>query len=336
MGYRYEFYEADYLKAFLEKLDVEVSIKKRKHPNSDVYAFYSVNNQDLIVEYKRQIQPHNVLDIIAKLKSYGKDEALMVVSDYITPSAKSMLKEKEINYLDQAGNIYLKLGQFLIFIEGEKNASPSEQEKYQHRAFTKTGAAVVFQFLMDHELVNAPQRRIAEFSNVSLGTIPKVFNQLEAENYIIRLDGKKRKLINSKGLLEKWVSVFNDKLLPSLHLQNCRFNKGNEKDFFRQAKLKGDTQWGGEPAAARLTNYLLPEKITVFSELTKPKLAKNYRLLPDGNGSIVVYQKFWNHTTANNDTVHALIVYAQLLGDGDSRNLETAEIIYKQYIEPKL
>ena len=39
--------------------------------------------------------------------------------------AKIILKEKGINYLDGAGNIYLKLKNLLIQIEGNKNPSPS-------------------------------------------------------------------------------------------------------------------------------------------------------------------------------------------------------------------
>lgn len=331
-----EYYRTDYLKEFLDKQDISVSVKKLKHPNKAVDAIYKINGQILLVVYKRQIQPQNILNVIEQLKGYANDEALMVVAEYITPNAKTILKEKGINYLDGAGNIYLKLNDVLLFIDSKKSIPPNEQNKYQQRAFTKTGAAVVFQFLMDHELVNAPQRTIAEYANVSLGTVPKVFNQLEDEGYIIKINEKQRQLSNTKKLLDKWVEVLNDKVLPGYFMQKARFTKGDELDFFKQTKLMEDTLWGGEAAAAKITEYLIPEDITLFTELKPSTLAKSYKLVPDKNGSIKVYHKFWNHGETRLQSIHPLLVYAQLVGSGDSRNLETAALIYKHHIEPEL
>jgi hypothetical protein len=263
-------------------------------------------------------------------------ENVMVIAEYITPEAKKQLKEKQINYLDSAGNIYLKLPPLFLDIDTHKVTPPTSGAKYQQRAFTKSGAAVVFQFLIDHNLVNATQRTIAEYANVSLGTIPKVFNQLEAEGYIIKLNAKERKLKDVKQLLDKWVDVFNARLLPALQSYTCKYGNGNEIDFFQNAKLFNEAQWGGEAGAAKITSYLIPENISIFTELPKRKLPFKLNLFPDSNGQIKVYEKFWKHTTANGNTVHPIIIYAMLIGTRDSRNLETAELIYKQYIEPKL
>lgn len=319
----------EYLEEILHELSPEIEIVKTRDDSSDIEQI-KIKGNKIKIYTVRQFYPKSMMFIPEWEKN------VIVIADYITPKAKELLKEKRINYLDGAGNIILKLPNLIIAIDDKKNQPVSEHQKYSHRAFTKSGAAVIFQFLQDPNLINAPQRTIAEYSNVSLGTIPKVFDQLEAEGYIAKLNNKERVIKDNKELLDKWVEVFNDKLLPSLHLQNCKYGNDHEIDFYHEAQMHEDTQWGGEPGAAKLTEYLIPEKISIFTELPKNELIKRYRLLPDPHGPIVVYKKFWKHTTAQNETVHPIIIYAMLLGDGDSRNIETAQMIYRNFIEPNL
>ncbi len=54
-----------------------------------------------------------------------------------------------------------------------------------------------------------------------------------------------------------------------------------------------ETQWGGESAAALLTKQLSPEIHTLYTSETNDNLIKNYRLVPDTNGNIMVYERFW-------------------------------------------
>ena len=60
------------------------------------------------------------------------------------------------------------------------------------------------------------------------------------------------------------------------------------------------------------------------------------RLRKDPNGNIKIYKAFQenkkNDQLKLNDIVDPIIIYADLLATGDPRNLETARIIYDQYI----
>ena len=64
-------------------------------------------------------------------------------------------------------------------------------------------------------------------------------------------------------------------------------------------------------------------------------MVKRLRLRGDPNGPIEVVQAFWNMDFffENFPTVPLHLIYADLLGSNDSRNLLVAKQIYKQVIE---
>jgi hypothetical protein len=62
---------------------------------------------------------------------------------------------------------------------------------------------------------------------------------------------------------------------------------------------------------------------------------KNYRLVPDVNGNVKVYKKFWENEEMNNNVVHPLLAYTDLINKGDRRCTETAEKIYDELLQNK-
>ena len=64
------------------------------------------------------------------------------------------------------------------------------------------------------------------------------------------------------------------------------------------------------------------------------ELIKNYHLMPDKKGEIEVLEMFWNKQEG--ETVPPILVYADLMIEGGKRNKETAEKIYREYIQPNL
>ena len=61
----------------------------------------------------------------------------------------------------------------------------------------------------------------------------------------------------------------------------------------------------------------------------------NYRLLPDDEGEIWVYDMFWN-TNFNDKTAPKQLVYADLMITEDKRCKETAKLIFNEYIQPNI
>ena len=60
----------------------------------------------------------------------------------------------------------------------------------------------------------------------------------------------------------------------------------------------------------------------------------NYRLLPDDEGNIWVYDKFW--TMDFNNIAPAELVYTDLMINDDKRSKETAKLIFDEYIQPNI
>lgn len=323
-----------HLKEILEQQALDVTFKELPTGTGKIDAVIKLNDQLLYLETKREITPVNLSKVLEEIKTRIKDNNILLAGEYITPKAKELLRKKEVNYLDSAGNIYLKLHRLLIHIEGK--SAPTVPGKYKSRAFSKAGGAVVFQFLRDPQLVNEPQRLIAKYADVSLGTIPKVFEGLHKEKYLIKLDKNNWELSNKEELLLKWTEVLREKILPSKFLGNYKPAGRNMQQMLAEKEIRATGyKWGGEPAAALLTNYLIAEKFSLFVS-TKVDIIKKYKLVPSPTGELELYEKFWNHPEDDLPYVHPILIYAQLMATGESRNIETAEIILNEHIRPNL
>lgn len=327
--------QIELLAEILKNQDPKLRVKTLKRQNQGVDVVVSIKENLVLVEVKTQILPQDIQAIRNVYAHYPTDEVKLVIADYISPNAKKILLDEKIGYLDKAGNIDLRLPDWYIHIEGKKNIPLSETKKYRQRAFTKSGAAVIFQFLINPESVNEPQRTIAERAMVSLGTIPKVIEQLLEEGYVIKKDNQTKKLVQYEKLLNRWVDVANRKLIPANYIQRFKPLKGDELSFFKNG-LSHDSQWSGEAGAAKLTKYLRPEKISFFTTFTQKEVMFRYELKPSEDGPITVYKKFWNDNFVNKEWVDPVLIYAQLIQSTDSRNQETAQLIFNDYIKPKL
>ncbi|WP_081048754.1 type IV toxin-antitoxin system AbiEi family antitoxin [Myroides odoratimimus] len=88
-------------------------------------------------------------------------------------------------------------------------------------------------------------------------------------------------------------------------------------------------QIGGELAASKLTNYLIPKDYEIYYSEDLIDIAKQFKLIPDNNGNLKIYNKFWidNNESYNQTLASNLIIYADLIGTNNDRNRETAQII---------
>lgn len=303
--------------------------------------------------------PHGAGTIAAEIKKWGQQANLgalinqinalpmngMLVTDYVNPNMAQKLKDAEVPFMDTAGNAYINQPPLFVFITGKK-ANETLVKEGRNRAFDATGLKVVFGFLCNKELVNAPYREIAERTNVANGTVGWVINGLKEAGFIQNIGKKKgRRLTNIRKLLDRWVQTYPEKLRPKLTIGE--FTAPDPYWWETTNINQYEAYWGGEIAAEKYTRYLKPEVATVYiPEKNAGKFigAMRFRKAVDRGGRkrnvVRLYQPFWNtdvtlqQQKANADlhAVEPIIVYADLLATGDSRNLETARIIYDKYI----
>ena len=284
------------------------------------------------VEAKNQLRIIH-LPKIFDLKKEFKD--LLVVAEIIYPNIREKLKAEGVNYIDVAGNVFITAGNNIIYIDGKKNEE-IEKPPITDRAFNKTGLILIFHFLHKEEFINLPYRHIATTYNIAIGNVTYIFKNLEKLGYIRKIEDQNFKLLNKEGLLQKWIQHYPLKLKPHLHLGNFIPWGMNIRDW-KTIKLEPRTAlWGAEPAANLLTNYLVPAELTIYTIKNKTDLVTNLKLIPEPNGFLKVYRKFWEFKDDDRKTVPPILIYADLLNTGDPRNIETAQKIYEQYIKEQL
>ena len=261
----------------------------------------------------------------------------MLVTKYVTPQVAEILKETGTPFLDTAGNAYLNEPPLFIFIKGNK---PAERDtaKPPIRAFRPTGLQVVFALLCNPDLEKAQYREIADAADVALGTVGWVMRDLRQMGILIEMGNRGRRLIQKEKLLARWATEYPEQLRPKKLLGTF---KATNTDWWKATELPGpDTYWGGEIAAAKLTQHLKPQRATIYTPELKVLfewLIKN-RIRQDPDGNIEIVRKFWKFEPdwEYPNLTHPVLIYADLLATADARNIETAKIIYDTEIAERI
>lgn len=313
--------------------DLQMKVKWKDTVNKEYDGELVIKTNDyetgLKADYKREIKKHNLVQIL-DLKARYDD--LIVLADIIYPEIKDTLKKNNINYIDGAGNMYLRTKNLYCYIKGNRNEIP--EDKFKGRLFGKGGLKIIFALLVNEDLLNEPYRIIADKTETALGTVTYIMKELMTNGYTIFINKNVLKLKNKKDLMDRWITGYEDKLKKTLFTGKFRF-KNNE---WMNIKFESNkTLWGGEPATEILTNYLNPQIFTIYTKEETKDLTRNYHLIPDTNGNINIYKIFWNfeYAKVNKNTVPPLLIYADLLNTGENRNLEVAKLIYEKYLQDK-
>jgi hypothetical protein len=157
-----------------------------------------------------------------------------------------------------------------------------------------------------------------------------VITDLKDLGFLVDMGKRGRRLANRAKLVERWVTAYPEQLRPKLLIG--RYRAANPEWWMKVELKKYQACWGGEIAAARLTQYLRPEQVTIYTREKPAELLLTNRLKKDPDGDVEILEAFWQ---IDKDQVHPdlappLLVYADLMATGEPRNVETARKIYEQ------
>lgn len=312
-----------------------------KGRKADARVTIDANGQayDYIAEVKQVDRFATLAEVKYQLGWHA--EKLLLVAPRITIETAEKCRELDLQFIDTAGNAYLRQPGLFVLVKGLK---PAGTEGFQWKEEgakgkgTATNLRMIFALLCKPELLNAPYRDIKNVAGIALGAVGWVFFDLNARG--LALGGKKkddRVLVERQKLIQEWVTNYPIKLRPKL---NPRKFTAPTKDWWKTVVItRYNAQWGGEAAAEKLTGYLRPEKLTVYFHTKEEKnnLTKfvvEHKLRADPQGDIEILDAFWDFQDEieMTETAPPLLVYADLLATLDSRNLETAKLIYDKYI----
>lgn len=306
-----------------KQIDAEITIEgyKKIHFAAEVKPWVQQANFGALVNQVKQLPGKGIL-----------------VADYVNPTMADKLRDLDIPYIDAVGNAYINEKPIYILVKMTKgqaneidNLKGLMNTQTRGRAFNPAGLKVVYLFLTDGKMLNAPYREIAYKADVALGAIGEVIKDLKQGGYLIDIKDKARRLTRKEKLLEKWVDAYLEKLRPKLEVGTF---KAENPMWWRRVKndiTNYGAKFGGEVATHEIAGYITPQEITIYLEDGDgADLFKEYKFKKDPKGDIHVYRAFWSgerNTPKIDETdfVNPLITYADLIGTGDIRNLEAAE-----------
>ncbi|MDR0795730.1 MAG: hypothetical protein LBE79_06730 [Tannerella sp.] len=292
-----------------------------------------IKNERFVVDVKPEITQGNKGIVLRQLKEASREENLpiLLIAKYIPSAIAKSFVEDGVSYIDAAGNCNIRQNSLLLIIEGKKVERLPKTN--QPRAFQEAGIKLIFCLLVNTDNIDKSFRELSELSQIALGSVSTIIQELVDLKFILKTKNKKV-LKNKPELLQRWVIAYNDVLRPKLFIKKMSFiNKSdyanwNNLDLF---SFSEKTLWGGECAASILTKSITPANYTIYTDQTWQSVGKTLKLIPDEDGKVELLRLF--NRPEEEHIVSPLLIYADLMNSGESRNLETAEIILNNELQ---
>lgn len=273
-------------------------------------------------EVKKAISNANIFAVIDRMKDESRESnmPMILITENIYPKLANTLADSQINWIDKAGNCDIRHKNLTITIAGQKGAMPT-----QRKTVAKTSEAnikLILFFLQNPESINWTYREIQEKTQLSLGTITKTFDLLKAKHYLVQTENG-RKISMREELIEWWQQQYNEFLKPKLLINRMSFRNPEQRKNWKNLPLPEGMCWGGDCGANLMDGYLIPGDYEIYSDVVSSLLLRTGAVTPTPDGEIRIYKKFWIGKSEQNHAP-ALVVYADLMGTGDSRCHEAA------------
>jgi hypothetical protein len=311
-----------------------VKADRRTKDGADAYVRIGQGGERQVyaVEVKRWLTPGQIGQVAARLRTL--EQPAMLIADYVTPPVAEQLKALNVLFADAEGNAYLRGKTFLVWVTGRRAAERRRAPRAQ-RAYQPTGLQLLFALLCNPAWIDLNYRELAGRAGVAHGTVGWVMRDLAEGGFLVEVGThrtRRRKLRNRRALLDRWVEAYLRTLRPQTLIGRYR---AEQPEWWKTADLrKHNALLGGEPAGAVLTGHLKPGIATVYLAGVPARLIVEHRLKPATDGNVELRRRFWpfDQQWEHPDLTPPLLVYADLLGTGDARCIETAQRVFDGHL----
>ncbi len=280
--------------------------------------------------------------VIHQLKTTPSPQnaAPLLISYYVAPSMAALLKKKQIEYADCAGNLYLNQTPLYIDISGRKHATKAP---VTDRLFRASGLKLIYLFLRNRKTINTTYRTLADDAGIALGSIGSLFKELEKRGNLVIDDAGEKQLVAIEELLQRWQLGYLETLQPNLLLQQCRLAAGEDLSHLRQRlkqlNLGSEVLLGGELGAALMTRGPQPRSAVLFVDAKQHlKIMLQLHLTPDPQGEITLLQPFGRQCRWTGLQPEGLALADPLLTFADLKARDEKDMatqLYQQYLTPR-
>jgi hypothetical protein len=306
--------------------DVEVRLGPARDDSAD--AVLVIANEAPPVDYDVQVKSTVTPATLTGLGARAH-RRLVLFTPRLTPAVMDACRRLGVSCADADGNVYLRATASVIDIQGRpvgRSRTLTRQDERRTRLSSRSGLQVLFVLLAAPDFLDQPMRSIASASDVSLGTVAGVFDEL-AKRRNLTTTTRGKSLRQTHELLDLWAEGYRTRLHAQLRLG--RFDAGSHEWWraSRDAVRDAGGQWGSETALWAMGANLRPARGIVYVDAVPPTLVAALRLRRDdrADAPAELRRRFWaTSALAESDTVPPLLIYADLLADGDPRLIEAA------------
>lgn len=314
-------------------------------PDAIVTIHTAAGTDRYAAETKTQVTSQSVSSVLSHLTHLGTADGTraMLLTTYATPAVADALAARGIAYADTVGNAHLNGPAAYALIRGHRAKRTSARS-----GLTATDLDLVFALLSRPNLLEAPLRRIAEATGISLGKVSTTLQTLEDLRFV-QTRKKRRHLRDPERLLRRWEVGYLEVVRPRLQPSPWRLPPGATLDDVRHRALElSDVLIGGEFAADAFTNSLKAGTLTVHTASgTTKRVAVDLRLRPQGSAEpeIFLVERFLPgldragvtpRTDGTEALAHPILARAELLALGGDRLREIADRLRDEVILPRL
>lgn len=255
---------------------------------------------------------------------------LLVSSEFTDASARG-LADAGVSFLDELGNACLALdGRTVLFARAADPGHtqrrlthtnhPSPRRAAGALALNRASHRVAFALLANPELAGRPVRALAAAARASVGTVHNTLAQLAEAGLL--LDGQ---LHHAGRLLDAWAEAYRRLTIRPLAPRTLYAPDAQWSDILL-AQPESGVMLGGISAAAALDNHVRATDGIVYATALGPAVTL-LRLKTDPTPfRVEVRERFWGEAlpTPQPGVVPTVLIYGDLLRDGDARSLDVA------------
>lgn len=254
---------------------------------------------------------------------------LLMIGPRVTPRNADRLRAAGLNFLDANGNAYIHFADTLIDVRGRtgNSVAASYQPPVGSTLFTDKRSQVIFAIISWPELLEGRLQDLATASGVSVGFVQKTLILLEGTRHVERYGTARsaRALTDVDRLIEGWAAAFPSGLgAPS----KTRTFRGEFEPTALDAA--GPALYlSGEAVAPWIRRN--PTWTLYVDDLPRDAIRAGRWSSASGEPNIFVRTRFWRepdeHAASRAGRVRTappLLVYADLMASGDSRQKEAA------------
>lgn len=257
----------------------------------------------------------------------------VLITRELSRAMADQCRELGIQFIDHAGNCFLRQPGLFVFVTGLKESSTLQQAAA--RGLTPAALRVVFAVLTRPSILNSNIRHIAEVASISHGAAGTAMITLEESGYFTSGKSGRRVLAMPGRWLDTWTEGYLGRIRPKLEKYRMSAPIPISAVLERVSPQYREVILGGEAAASARTFGLKPGTLTLYIDLNDPSvmrdLVQQLKLRRDPDGGIELVDMFWNTNELESfPTVPDALIYADLIGTGDVRTMEIAAELRKE------